>query len=202
MHVYVITNTVNGKIYVGQHAGEDLQAYLQHNIKAALGNRGNKLFLYRAIRKYGPDVWEIKSLVHPVDAEQMTALEVFFIRVLESQNAEIGYNITAGGPGQLGRKGIWKHTEEWKRRMSILRKGVPKTSEWAKKIGDAQRGRPFTEEHKAALRGPYGKQKNPRSAEHCRKIGENKRKWWALRKEQARQNGAASERGKSKSDVE
>ena len=43
MHVYLIQNIVNGKIYIGQHAGDDLEMYWKHNIRAALAKRGNKL---------------------------------------------------------------------------------------------------------------------------------------------------------------
>lgn len=32
MHVYVITNTVNGKMYVGQHLGPNLQRYFRGDI--------------------------------------------------------------------------------------------------------------------------------------------------------------------------
>jgi len=100
MHVYAITNTVNGKIYVGQHGKDDLAAYLRlHNVNPALKGKDKKTLLFRAIRKYGAAAFTISSLVQPVDGVQMDALEQFFIRTLESQNPEIGYNITAGGGG-------------------------------------------------------------------------------------------------------
>lgn len=99
MYVYAITNTVNGKVYIGQHSGDDLQKYLDYNTHAAFlpSAVAHKPALYRAIRKYGPESFEIKSLVVPVDKDQMDALETFFIRVLDAQIPEIGYNISPGG---------------------------------------------------------------------------------------------------------
>ena len=80
MHVYLIQNVVTGKCYVGQHAGEDLDAYWKHNVRAALGNRGNKLFLYRAIRKYGPENFTIKTIHKPTSVEDMTNAEIAYIK--------------------------------------------------------------------------------------------------------------------------
>jgi group I intron endonuclease len=178
MHIYAITNTVNDKIYVGQHAGDSLPAYLAYNIRAALAGRGNKLFLYRAIRKYGPEAFVIKSLAQPLDKEQMDRLEIFFIRVLETQNDTIGYNITAGGGGRLGVKR--PHTQEEKNRIGDAIRGRVVT--WGNKISAAQKGRTFTPEHVAALRAGQKGKKKRRSPEHSRKISENKKKWWADKK--------------------
>jgi len=178
MHIYTITNTVNSKIYVGQHSGDDLQAYLARNIRAAMAGRGNKLFLYRAIRKYGPDVFVIKSLVCPCDKEQMDKMEIFFIRTLETQNDTIGYNITAGGGGRLGTKR--PHTQEEKDHMSSVMKDRIVT--WGDKIAASQKGRTFTPEHIAALKLGQTGCKKTRSAEHCQKIRENKKRWWAEKK--------------------
>lgn len=180
MHVYVITNTVNGKLYVGQHAGDDLTAYWERNVKYALRGSGNKTFLYRAIRKYGPSSFTIESVSNPTNKESMDALEILFIDVLHTQNPELGYNITGGGGGRLGTSR--PHTDEEKQKMSSIMRGRVLSPEWKKKIGDSQRGRKFTDAHRSALRaGQLGKKKT-RSKEHCDKIRENKLKWWAEKK--------------------
>ena len=186
MQVYAINNIANGKLYIGQHAGEDLIAYLKHNIRAALRNAGNKTFLYRAIRKYGGDNFTIRCIHKCVDKLEMDRAEKAYIKFFGTQDPVLGYNITAGGGGRLGTKN--PHTEEQKKNMSRIMKGRILTAEWKKKIGDAQRGRPLTEAHKAALKGSQlGVKKSPRSPEHCEKIRENKRKWWALRKQEVDQ---------------
>ena len=179
MYVYVITNLINEKIYVGQHAGDNLDAYLRHNISHAMTNNGNKTHLYRAIRKYGGYKFIISPLVRCTNKEEMDAWEKIYIKAFGCQHG--GYNITAGGGGRLGTKR--PHTEEEKKHMSKVMQGRVLTEEWKKRIGDAQRGRSFTEEHKRALQdSQLGKPKCPRSIEHCLKISENKKKWWAERK--------------------
>ena len=187
MYVYVITNSVNGKIYVGQHVGDDLEAYFAHNVKAALANRGNKTYLYKAIRKYGADSFTIEPLI--VDVKDKIALdewEKLFISMFETQNSDIGYNITGGGGGRLGTH--HKHTEEFKKQVSLRHKGKVTPLETRIKISLSQKGRKFTEEHKQALRlGQLGKKKR-RSKEHCLKISENKRRWWAERKKKVGDN--------------
>jgi group I intron endonuclease len=169
MHVYLIQNKANGKVYVGQHAGDDLDAYLNHNIRHALSNQGNKLFLYRAIRKYGADAFDIRTIYTPVDKQDMDNAEIAFIKFFGSQNEELGYNITAGGGGRLGTHN--PHSEETKAKMSAVRKGKPKSKEWAEKIAAPQRGRSLTPEHIAALRaGQKGCKKPPRTEEHKAKL--------------------------------
>lgn len=181
MHVYVITNTVNGKLYVGQHVGDDLNWYWNHNIRAALRGSGNKTFLYRAIRKYGPEIFTIESIANPIDKHSMDKLEIAFISTLMTQDPAIGYNITGGGGGRLGVSR--PHTEEEKQKISKIMKGRKLSPEWKKKIGDSQRGKKLTDAHRVALSaGQTGKPKKERSSEHCAKIRENKRLWWALKK--------------------
>jgi group I intron endonuclease len=173
MHVYLIQNIVNGKCYVGQHAGDDLDKYWKHNVRAALAGRGNKLFLYRAIRKYGPENFTIRTIHTPVDAEDMTRAEIAYIKFFGTQDDELGYNITAGGPGRLGTTSIC--SSETRKKMSDTRKGVPKTEEWAKAIGDSQRGRSLTPEHIAALKaGQKGCKKPPRTEEHKKRLRESR----------------------------
>lgn len=178
MHVYAITNLANGKIYIGQHFKDDLDAYLAHNIRAALAGRGNKLFLYRAIRKYGANAFVIHSLTHPIDKEQMDKMEIFFIKILETQNDSIGYNITAGGGGRLGTK--QPHTQAYKDYMRRIMTNRIVT--WGDKIAASQTGRKFTPEHRAALKLGQTGCKKSRSPEHCEKIRQDKIRWWANKK--------------------
>lgn len=151
----------------------------------AVRGAGNRLYLNRAVRKYGEDSFVITPLAQLPTMEkelarrQLDALEIFFIRTLDSRSPDIGYNITAGGGGQLGRKR--PHTEAHKKLMSRLMRGRKIT--WADKLSASQKGRQFSPEHKAKLANSQkGIPKPPRSEEHRRKISENKKKWWAERK--------------------
>src|SRR5271165_7153962 len=101
MQVYLIQNLVNGKCYVGQHSGDDLEKYWKHNVRAALRNSGNKTYLYNAIRKYGEENFTIRR-IHKADSkEDMDNAEIAYIKFFGTTDDELGYNITAGGGGRL-----------------------------------------------------------------------------------------------------
>jgi len=143
MHIYAVTNTTNGKIYIGQHSGDDLQAYLALQCRRALsgGRMNDKPLLYRAIRKYGPDAFVIVSLVCPCDKEQTNALEKFFIRTLESRDLEIGYNLAEGGLGGAtcnGRTNTQHQIDAIKAYMT----GKPKSEEHRKHLSESKMGKP------------------------------------------------------------
>jgi group I intron endonuclease len=170
MHVYLIQNTVNGKCYVGQHAGEDLEKYWQFNVKKALANKGNKTFLYRAIRKYGPENFTIRTIHVPIDAAGMTNAEIAYIKFFGTQNEELGYNITAGGPGRLGTK-CSEHNKKLYSELYTGKKTKPHTDEAKVKMAAACKGRVFSEEHKLNIsKAKSGKPLGTKSKEHREKL--------------------------------
>lgn len=188
MYIYKITNLVNGKIYIGQHSGKDLWAYLRHNIKHALDlNYKNKTILYNAFRKYvpihGEDCFKIEQVVQlsPTLSKEearplLDKLEIFFIKHYNSRDDSIGYNITAGGGGQLGCSR--PHTEEHKKRMAAIMAGRVVT--WGDKISAGLTGRKLSEESRKKLSDSQrGVPKIPRTPEHCQKISDHKKAFWA-----------------------
>lgn len=141
MHVYCITNKINGKIYVGLHEG-NLPEYLAMNTARAFGKTrwNDKPFLYRAIRKYGREEFSIYPLVDALDRTQAGELEKFFIRTLETRNPEIGYNLTEGGTGGATRFG--PHTPDAIEKMRLANRGKPKSPEHRKRLSVAKMGIP------------------------------------------------------------
>lgn len=89
--VYVYTNKVNGKKYVGQTC-QSLE-YRANN------GRGYKrcLHFYRAIEKYGWDNFEPRILSDCLTKKEADVLEKMYINILRTRNNEYGYNITEGG---------------------------------------------------------------------------------------------------------
>ena len=142
MHVYCITNKINGKSYVGIHEG-CLPKYLALNTARAFGRTrwNDKPFLYRAIRKYGRDAFSIQSLVDALDRDQAGQLEMFFIRTQETRNPEIGYNLAEGGTGGATRFG--PHTPESIEKMRLANAGKPKSLEHRKNLSIAKTGIPI-----------------------------------------------------------
>jgi group I intron endonuclease len=100
MIIYLITNKVNGKKYVGQHCGESESRWKQH-LAAALKIE-NPLPLYRAMRKYGSDKFVYKVLeTIPLEKGQayLDEREKYWIKKNNSLVTENGYNLTEGGQG-------------------------------------------------------------------------------------------------------
>jgi group I intron endonuclease len=176
MHIYKITNSVNGKIYIGKHVGENLCKYLREKVcHAALGYNHNP-HLFSAIRKYGSENFVIESLVRPINGEQMDDLEKFFIRTEDSQNPDVGYNIAAGGEGGQGfkttgmtgkkhkpetialmkkraleRTSRGPHSEVTKLKMSLSRLGYRPSAEAVEKTRQFNLGKKKSEETKVKM---------------------------------------------------
>ena len=105
MHVYKITNKVNGKFYVGRTKEKNLKAYWWKQ-KAPIFNRlsEEKPLLYRAVRKHGWENFIIEPLISDVGTrEQLNDLEIEWITKLDARNPKVGYNIGIGGAGSGGK---------------------------------------------------------------------------------------------------
>lgn len=89
-YIYVITNKVNGKQYVGQTSSFIEERWKQH-IKSK-----DESYFHRALRKYGIDNFSIEQI------EECSSIEVdnrekYWIEKLDTYNN--GYNSTLGGEG-------------------------------------------------------------------------------------------------------
>lgn len=123
MFVYLITNAANGKVYVGQHKGRDLQHYLQQKFYEAEHRLKARSYLYAAIRKHGRENFSIEPLAKVsgiMPKAVLDSLEIFCIAHLNTRDPKVGYNICRGGEGFTG-----PHSEEWKSKVQ---------ESWAKKI--------------------------------------------------------------------
>lgn len=87
-YIYKTTNSVNGKIYVGQHRGKVNLMYL-----------GSGPRIRKAVEEYGEDKFSVQVLQYADTKEQLDLLEIYYIDVLDSRNPDIGYNIHKGGTG-------------------------------------------------------------------------------------------------------
>ena len=108
MVVYKTTNIVNGKVYIGKDSKNN-PAYL-----------GSGLYLQRAVKKYGKknfikDVLEVCS-----SEEQLNEKEKYWIKIFNSTDQNIGYNLTEGGTGG----NTWKYTPDKKEKINKLHEGA------------------------------------------------------------------------------
>jgi group I intron endonuclease len=139
--IYIITNLVNAKQYVG--ITKDIPGRWSRH-KAA---KGGCPVLHAAIKKYGIENFLFTHIADAFDGEAAKSIEQMLIT---EHNTKVpnGYNMTDGGDGMLN------PTDDVKRKFSEMRKGVPKSEEHKAKISAGSKGKqrlkgvPKSEEHK------------------------------------------------------
>lgn len=113
--VYLITNVINGKLYVGRTTCPSLKRYLAGNISAALRGKRDKPILYNAMRKYAASAFVIESLAEAALLDTLNELEKLWIALLGTRDKTVGYNIVAGGEGDIGPRMLGKkRSVEWR----------------------------------------------------------------------------------------
>ena len=90
MEIYKITNKINGKVYIGQTI-RPVEYRFHRHINDAMHNILDTHFA-RAIRKYGPDKWQLEVIDNAETQEELNQKEQYWIRYYNS--VEEGYNET------------------------------------------------------------------------------------------------------------
>lgn len=164
--VYRVTNTVNGKSYIGICKGAVRLRWRRHCTDADRRKRSGCIILWKAIRKYGKETFALETLYEAVDWREACMVERGLIAQYGTMSPS-GYNITAGGQGTLGYK-AWegrRHTTETKRKMSQWQIGKKLSEETKRKISakaigrrkspeevEEMRQRKFTQAHREKIR--------------------------------------------------
>lgn len=183
--VYLITNTLNGHQYIGDHSSDNL------NCKQTKKYRGSGLAIEEAIKKYGRKNFRREILeFFPSKKEAFEAQEKY----IKEYNTLVpnGYNISPKGGA-----GINCFSEESKRKMSKSHQGIKtgpcsekrkknisnalkgqkaywlegrsRSEETKKKISESKKNKKFSEEHKRNLSKSH--EGNYHSEETRKKIG-------------------------------
>lgn len=127
MIVYEALNSINGKRYIGQTI-RSLEERKHEHLYTSKHDPSVSIHFYRAIEKYGVEVFEWKIIDTATTQEELNIKESYWIDFYDSTNPERGYNLKGGGHHPF------------------------LTDEVKKKIGDAQRG-PLNH-----MYGRYGKE--------------------------------------------
>lgn len=133
-NIYVFTNKINNKQYVGQSINIK-ERYKQHFKDAKHDN----LYFHNALNKYGEENFNFEVIEENIPLNYVGEREKYWIAKLNTKTPN-GYNLTDGGEGAFG----YKHTEESKMKMSEIKKGKFthfQSDETRKKISEANKGR-------------------------------------------------------------
>jgi group I intron endonuclease len=185
MFIYLITNTINGKYYVGQTV-QSLEKRWKQHINYAV--RGKGFSIGNSIIKHGSENFKIESLCECPDQKSLDSAEQFFVWLLASSLPSFGYNLSKGGQGRgrtsneetkrkigLKQKGR-KHSEESKLKRSIALKGrkpKPPTPETRLKMRNSQLGRKHPKEVREKIsKGQLGNKRGPLSLDRKKQISE------------------------------
>jgi group I intron endonuclease len=98
--VYLITNLVNNKKYIGI-TNQGFKVRWKHHCYEA--KSGSTFHLHRAMIKYGFDQFYIEVMCECETYERLKELEKIYIEKYNSYNRDFGYNLTKGGDGTFGR---------------------------------------------------------------------------------------------------
>lgn len=152
--IYLITNQNNGKVYVGKTSKTIEERWEQH-VKDSVRM---KSYIYRAIRKHGPENFIIQNISYVETEQAANDLEKLCIKIFSSYKPERGYNTTMGGDGvipteetrlkmSVGIKRAWKTNPEYRAKQEA--RIIPQ--EVKDKLRACRLGKPLSEKTKVAM---------------------------------------------------
>lgn len=165
--VYVHTNKMNGKKYVGQTCQNPKRRWDNGN-----GYKRCLLF-YRAIQKYTWNGFDHEIVATNLTKEEANNFEKILIAKLDTMNPSIGYNLTSGGDSpifsddtrqRMSESAKNRVTNEWIEYISKINTGKKMSEETKKKISDCHKGK-----HVGENNNMYGRH---HTEETKKKIGE------------------------------
>ena len=132
-YIYVIKNSINEKVYVGQTRNLS-QRWSSHRYSARKDHRA----LYVAMREIGVENFTFELLEECSDEQTASDQETLWVEKFNSFNS--GYNLTSGGGYHVGNKGR-KFSDEHKRKLSAALKGKIVSQEARENMSLAMRKR-------------------------------------------------------------
>ena len=168
--IYTITNTVNGKIYVG--SAINLSARRREHRSSLLRGRHHNVKLQHAWSKYGPAAFVFSIVEIVEDANFLLAREQFWL--WRTDASVKGYNILLDASSRLG----IKHSSSTRAKIGEAGRGLVCSAEHRAATSKSLMGLkrpPFTPEHRAALSAAHSGKRKPRTKEHQEKLSSSLR---------------------------
>lgn len=146
-NLYVIKNTVNDKIYIGQTTKEVEERFNRHKNRAR-NDQSVTNALYNAFRKYGTENFYVEKLCNVNNMDELNELEEFLIQEFNSLTPN-GYNVAFGGNNKL-------HNDVTKAKQSVsskIQRATPEGKEMMHKLAQDKWDNP---EYRAKMKDYYG----------------------------------------------
>ena len=134
-YIYSITNTVNGKRYIGKSHYKCEAARFKQHVKDLNNGRHHNSHLLASWRKHGEGAF-LFEVIERCDDEYADANEIKWIAFYKSADSSSGYNMTHGGDGGV-------HTKETRLKISVANRWRIVTAEQRAKISSAKKGKPL-----------------------------------------------------------
>lgn len=138
--VYKITNSVNGKSYVGQTILGLRRRWMMHCAKSRADIPKRRIHI--AMKKYGIEAFTVECIGSAPDRESLNNLEEKFIEDLAT-TAPTGYNVMT--------KAMWRKWGEYKDISLSLKNRPPESMDSRQARSNRMRGRTLSIEHKRAI---------------------------------------------------
>ncbi len=106
-YVYITTNLINGKKYIGLHKATKHQPYYL----------GSGALLKKAVTKYGRENFSNQVIKWGKSRQDLNEIEIELIQSFDASEDENFYNLAKGGEGAV-------HSDATKARLSKIRKGT------------------------------------------------------------------------------
>lgn len=148
-YIYITTNLVNGKKYIGQHKGTYNKNYI-----------GTGKLLIQAIKKYGKENFTNELICYCESREELERKEIELINQYGAVNNPMFYNLDIGGRGGILYERRDKEynpffgksqTNYQKQRASEALKGKKKTVEHIAKLPQNQKGYKRSDDFKSKV---------------------------------------------------
>lgn len=164
MQLYLVTNLIDGTMYVGKTIRPIEKRWMNH-LSAA--RHGSSTHLHNAIRKYGAGAFVVDPLILSdedfTDDQSLNDGERLMIRLLRV-NCKL-YNLTDGG------EGLSNPSKETRRKMSEANLGRVWSDEARRNTSEARKGKTHSAKTRVkiqkALTGIGRRTKNHRCSRHC-----------------------------------
>lgn len=130
-YIYITTNLINNKKYIGQHKKEYFDPYY----------KGSGKLLTAALNKYGKDNFSTEILEECFSKEELDNQEIYWIKELNAVEDDNFYNLAYGGNSS-------RFTIKTRMKMSLSKKGkkpwnygIPKTDAEREYLSNRLKGR-------------------------------------------------------------